>query len=263
MPTAKKALDVVSNEGFMALVHRTSPWIKRWVLFKRAGVRKWLYSHIDLDQNIQVETPVGAIELEADPAWYRFHTMQSGGEYEPVLMNALANSLTEDDVFYNVGARWGIFSLFAERCGVESQNIHNFEANESNLEILMRNVGDTMNICRGFVWDKSDGNHIKLDDYMKSHESPTIIKMDIEGAEMRALAGARQILSLYKPELFIEVHNSIKKFDNTKEEVVQILLEHGYTIRVADHRLDGSPWSTVSGGNLPTSSTFLIHAVPE
>ena len=68
---------------------------------------------------------------------------------------------------------------------------------------------------------------------------PDLVKIDIEGAELQALNGARKLLLRRRPHLIIEVH------DQTIENECQTLLEeHGYTPRTVDHSRwleDGRP----------------------
>ena len=49
---------------------------------------------------------------------------------------------------------------------------------------------------------------VKLDDILKGY-SDLVIKMDIEGAELNALYGARRIITETKPELLISVYHKI------------------------------------------------------
>jgi hypothetical protein len=61
---------------------------------------------------------------------------------------------------------------------------------------------------------------------------PTVIKLDIEGAEILALRGARQLLTEPgKPRaLFIEIHDTfLPGFGSSADEVDALLNEFGYT----------------------------------
>ena len=49
---------------------------------------------------------------------------------------------------------------------------------------------------------------VALDDVIPTF-APTFIKMDIEGAEMKALRGAKQLISRYKPDLAISVYHCV------------------------------------------------------
>jgi len=49
---------------------------------------------------------------------------------------------------------------------------------------------------------------VALDDVIPTF-APTCIKMDIEGAEMKALRGAKQLISRYKPDLAISVYHCV------------------------------------------------------
>lgn len=51
---------------------------------------------------------------------------------------------------------------------------------------------------------------MKLDDFIAS--KPTFLKLDIEGAEVEALHGARQLLETCRPRMFIELHPQFLPF---------------------------------------------------
>lgn len=60
-------------------------------------------------------------------------------------------------------------------------------------------------------------------------EPPDLIKIDVEGAEAHVLRGARQTLSTYHPDLFLEVHTAA-----LVKECEQLLTQWGYAIYILD-----------------------------
>jgi FkbM family methyltransferase len=49
-------------------------------------------------------------------------------------------------------------------------------------------------------------------------ERVDFVKMDVEGAERRVLAGSREMLRLYRPRLFVEIHGSLLEIERHLEE---------------------------------------------
>lgn len=136
------------------------------------------------------------------------------------------NVLTDKEVFVDCGGYDGDTSLrFVDRCGGKYKKIIVFEPEISKKEVIERNLeGTNHEVYLYGVWsenknlyfeargdvasriiDKECGDKVQvvaLDDYVYD-EKPTFIKMDIEGAEMEALIGARRIIQTYKPKLAV------------------------------------------------------------
>ena len=57
------------------------------------------------------------------------------------------------------------------------------------------------------IFERSgDTPRIRIDDYAEGNQSPTIITMDVEGAEFEVLKGAEQTIRDCQPTIFISVH---------------------------------------------------------
>ncbi|MGB7731103.1 MAG: FkbM family methyltransferase [Candidatus Acidiferrum sp.] len=70
---------------------------------------------------------------------------------------------------------------------------------------------------------------MSIDDFAKSNPPPTVIKCDVEGAEVEVLKGARETLRAYHPLILCEMHSPA--MDRTARE---ILLELGYSLEAVD-----------------------------
>ncbi|MFB6187515.1 MAG: FkbM family methyltransferase [Halobacteriaceae archaeon] len=147
-------------------------------------------------------------------------------------MSELEGRLNKDTVFYNVGARWGIFSLFAMECGVPGDSIHDFEADQYNFKILEKNhLGADVNINHCFVGNEDTEDTIRLDSYCRENTLPDIVKIDVEGAEYNVIQGGEDTLSKSRPELYIEMHPG-QILDGKQQDIISELRNTGYDIEV-------------------------------
>ena len=63
-------------------------------------------------------------------------------------------------------------------------------------------------------------------------EKPTLIKLDVEGSELKVIQGARNTLNKFKPVLWIEIHTDAtlkaEGFPYERREIENILSELNY-----------------------------------
>jgi len=71
-----------------------------------------------------------------------------------------------------------------------------------------------------------------IDAFCGEHRiTPDIVKMDIEGAEVLALKGAREVLKRYRPTVFLSVHpRQIAALGHSTAELRQIIDDIGYRV---------------------------------
>ena len=70
------------------------------------------------------------------------------------------------------------------------------------------NAGGVLNSSLwGFNTNVIEVEAITLDDYVQGHRPPSLVKIDVEGAELHVLNGAKELLSYYKPLVLCEVHS--------------------------------------------------------
>lgn len=170
----------------------------------------------------------------------------SGGHYEMETMDLIARLVKRDSVCLDIGANIGVMSL-AMSALVPQGKVFAFEALPQNFAHLQHNLSingianvEPLNVA---IYDKNGtlsfdyvaefaggsfasetGVHdhrsqhtevtcVTLDDWVTQNSLGKLdfVKMDIEGAEVRALAGAQKMLRTFKPNLIIECNSHALK----------------------------------------------------
>lgn len=180
------------------------------------------------------------------------------GTTEPEIQDLLAAQVRSGSVVWDVGANIGFYTVIASRL-VGSGRVVAFEplpascaALEQNLRLngmtnvdvariaLSDEVGTaTLNVFAGSTESRleahENSNSTKLpldqidvpvstlDAQLEVFPAPSLVKMDIEGAEAAALRGASVMLSEVKPTLICELHG-------TNAAVMDVLESCGYRV---------------------------------
>jgi hypothetical protein len=73
---------------------------------------------------------------------------------------------------------------------------------------------------------------ISLDHEIQSNAlpEPDYIKIDAEGAELRILEGARELLGRRHPTLSVETHQWLPEFPTVRQDCIRFLFGMGYTL---------------------------------
>lgn len=144
--------------------------------------------------------------------------------------------LNEQEVFVDCGSYDGdTLTEFQKVTNGVYQKYYAIEADPENCESLRRNVQQhnwrNIEICEYACWDKEDTLYfsqnqtagkvdlngdvkvraIDLNTLLENKEL-TFLKMDIEGAEVRALQGAKNIIQKHQPILAICIYHELKHF---------------------------------------------------
>jgi FkbM family methyltransferase len=185
------------------------------------------------------------------------------GTYELELQGAVRDFTKPGSVVYDLGASIGYVSLLFAKAVTSSGRVLAFEPLPANLERLAKNISlngseDRVDVVPYAVIDatrpvefllgpsvgmgKAAGSSgrgeqvyeerlivegIALDDFVfiRGNPAPDIIKIDIEGGEILAFPGMRQILMKKHPIIFLELHGA-----EAAELSWQMLMEAGYKI---------------------------------
>lgn len=79
---------------------------------------------------------------------------------------------------------------------------------------------------------------VTLDDYLTEQNVSRVdfIKADIEGWELRMLAGADKMIAQYKPALYLEINDAfLGRAGDSAQDMLNFLRKHDYKIMLLDH----------------------------
>jgi len=186
------------------------------------------------------------------------------GDWEKEYVRELIATLKPEMTVYDIGAENGELTILAGNL-VGGSNVHIFEPNTNyypNIKAiwLANNLDKPANCFNGYVYETSDEkveygeldvlgegeifhgclhpNHIdtpmqmvSLDDYCKTFTPPNVVMMDIEGGELAAVKGAKEVIEKYSPTFFISIHKPffiMHRSGGTKEDLLKIFEDSGY-----------------------------------
>lgn len=135
------------------------------------------------------------------------------------------------DEHYNIvidaGGAEGMFALSViDRCNA----IYILECDDDWAEALTQTFStykEKVHIINKYLSDYTDNNHITLDDLVQDYKSVSMIKLDIEGAEVKALHGGRNIFSSCKD---IQLLVCVYHYQEEEHEVRKELEEYNFAI---------------------------------
>jgi FkbM family methyltransferase len=189
------------------------------------------------------------------------------GIYEMPVQETLAQYLKPGDIFYDIGANVGFFTIVAAKLVGSLGKVYAFEPEAENIATLRHNaqinqfthvsaIAKAVSRTTGqaeFLLANYSGGHtlatvgsradardvisidvVSIDDLLSQNEieSPTFVKIDVEGAEIDVLYGMTQTIKEYQPIILYEVDDRNKEIMLSKrEEIASFLRECGYEIK--------------------------------
>lgn len=161
--------------------------------------------------------------------------MKSG--HEPAICEWFHKHLKNDDVYIDVGSAFGFFPALISSINPKVQ-IHAFEAGWQQFYFLKKNADlfaelNKWHLVNKYVGNQNSNRMIKLDDYVDQMGiEPSIIQIDVDGAENMVLSGARKIIDRKKTEFLLELHPLILHEFNTNIEEVMAHFYDGYQMKI-------------------------------
>lgn len=89
------------------------------------------------------------------------------------------------------------------------------------------------------VEDNIDLPEVKIDDLVEQVGIiPTALTMDVEGSEWEVLQGAEEVITKYKPKIWLSLHPEFlfRKHDKYSYEVRRWIIDKGYTEELLDYQ---------------------------
>ena len=198
--------------------------------------------------------------------WWFFPRYAAGRIHEKKVTEMFLEALRGAKCFVDVGTNLGWYTCLASK-HMSYGKVYGFEMDDLNFAVLQRNLA--VNHCSnvevhnlavsdssGVVSYKRDSdrphpgfqlrpsrkdddsiefvsvNSVALDDFLESKGVvPDVIKIDVEGAEMRVLTGLRRTLRKCTPILFVEIHpEMLQVFDASTSAILSLLIANNYKV---------------------------------
>lgn len=201
------------------------------------------------------------------------------GTSERPLQDCLVRHLAAGSTFYDIGANVGFFSVLASRFVGPSGMVYAFEPVTANAAAIRRNLGlNAVSHARVFdvaladrsgsgelfvtPWDggaslkpdvirKSDAVQrqavrlVTLDELVEAEglRLPSVVKIDVEGAEMPVLKGMQRTIAACMPILVYEVDGGDRDdFERRWEALDCCVRELGYDVTHLESSYPGMRW---------------------
>lgn len=219
-------------------------------------ISKFIMAHLD-GTSIPVKTCDG-FSIWCDPSDFIQKTIIQTGMWDYEVADAIRTHLKPGQTFCDIGANIGYFSMLAARMGA---NVIAFEPQPACAQAFRRNAdlnrlnitlhemalssepgqmnlyleGDRNTGAASFRFRNGEVISVpvnRLDDVLTI--KPHLIKIDIEGAEVLALRGAKQTLSgADRPKVICEVSEfSLRQLGSSKDELFDLMSSYGYQAQV-------------------------------
>lgn len=200
---------------------------------------------------------------QADTGWVL-------GTYEPHVLQSLQKYLKKGDCCMDLGANLGYFTSVMAHLVGERGDVIAFEPLPNNVQVLEENIaregltnvkiepkavggshgaaalliqGDTdftgtASLHQVYDWGGERTTIsvpvVTLDCYLQDlRKIPSLLKIDVEGAELQVLRGAKTLLSRFHPILLIEIHGWGSP---EGDEIVGVLRQYHYDVEILGRR---------------------------
>jgi FkbM family methyltransferase len=206
------------------------------------------------------------MRIEVDPRDYIGHKIITNGCFEPETFEFIQRFLQPGMIFLDIGANVGQYTLLGSQRVGPGGKVHAFEPHPILWSVLSRNIG--LNRCANVVCDSlavaeregvqplfhgppdragetalvpcegqtefTQVRTVTVDSYLRSHmiAQVDLIKIDVEGAELRVLEGATNLLTRGAGlTLILEFNDgAAHRFGHSVGDVASFLRARGFAL---------------------------------
>lgn len=183
------------------------------------------------------------------------------GIYERCQIKLFKKECKKGMTVLDLGAQYGYYSFIAAKLVGSRGKVFSFEPNPDCHSLLLKgieangftnvvpvckaisNTNGSTSIYQPYITDDEDisfsAETVTLDDFLKDCEDNIdIIKMDIEGAELFAVGGMKNILKS-NLKIFLELHPTfIRQFGGSPRDCLNVLLKNNFEIYLQEDSHD-------------------------
>jgi FkbM family methyltransferase len=201
------------------------------------------------------------------------------GTNELPVQEALARYLQPGQVFYDIGANVGFITVIGAKLVGQDGHVYAFEPVPENAAFVRKNVA-LNNFSNVTVFEQavsqssgrgelllahhSGGATLSADDVppdlkgsitvdlvtiddliiQQSFPPPDLVKVDVEGAEMKVFQGMVQTIGKFRPIIVYEIDDGNEQaFQRKQRECDTFLQNFGYKLTLLDHSYPGIGWN--------------------
>lgn len=216
------------------------------------------------------------------------------GTYELPIQTALTKYLKPNSVFYDIGANIGFFTVIAARLVGQSGQVYAFEPVPENADRIRHNT-EINHFSQVTVFQKAVGASAGEAELLLAHHSggatlssagtppdlrgkmevelvciddlisqgrlqpPSVVKIDVEGAEIAVLQGMVQTLEQFKPILIYEVDDGNEAAFHAKNQELETFIQSvGYRIIPLEAAYPNIKWNVGHAIALPKEQLLSI-----
>jgi FkbM family methyltransferase len=258
-------------------------------------VRAWYFSHLTTPKAMPW---LSELRLMIYPGAEIYRVTYVSGLYEPNSLIVARELLPEGGVFVDVGASVGLFSLLGARKVGPSGRVFSFEPSVRDFKRLAEHlelnrldnvkatrlaIADSIGSATLTIASEAHSGHntigsafghqgieaigaervrtTTLDHFLDCHQVNRLdlVKLDIEGSELKALSGMRGALERLRPSLMFEVFEAALEINGASVDALEaILKEYRYSL----WDIDGATARLIPLSRLSVSRSENVVALP-